>query len=63
MKRALTLKKEVLTELTNDELVTVVGGADASAKLNICTVLSLDLGCGFPTCGPRCTGTSDPLTK
>lgn len=61
MKRNLALHKEVLAELTADELNAVVGGQYSLGQ--ICTdQISLKAECGRPTCGPGCTGRSDPLT-
>lgn len=61
MKRTLRLKKDVLTELTTDELGAVVGGADTVKTY--CELLSIDATCGRPTCGRNCTAVSDPVTK
>jgi hypothetical protein len=60
--RALTLKKEVLAELTPDELRSVVAGdLQAISDPNpVCVAISLspNTGCTSPTCGPGCTGRS-----
>jgi len=63
VKRTLRLSREVLSELTNDDLRAVNGGAQTQG--DVCIVLSLDriTACGSPTCGRTCTGTSDPVTK
>lgn len=61
MKRTLHLKKDILTELTTDELASVDGGAQTGAGL--CYQLSLDATCGRPSCGRNCTAISDPVTK
>jgi hypothetical protein len=62
MKRSLRLSREVLSELTTDDL-RAVNGAAAQTNGDLCVALSLDLTCGRPTCGRNCTGRSDPLTK
>lgn len=59
MRRTLTLKKDVLTELTaltDGDLGAVAGGVPTGK--DICAVLTLEVGCGAPTCGRGCTGTS-----
>lgn len=56
MNRSLSLKKEVLTELTHDELGEVHGAA--MSVLAGCVDLSLKAACGIPTCGYTCTNTS-----
>ena len=63
MKRTLRLAKEVLGEITTEELRDVVGAAQTQG--DVCLVLSLNdlTRCGRPTCGQTCTGTSDPQTK
>ena len=60
MRRTLSLRKDVLTELTADELTAVAGGATVK---DLCGPLSFAEGCQYPTCGPGCTGKSDPLLK
>lgn len=60
MQRTLSLRKDVLTELTAAELTAVAGGATLK---NLCGPLSFAEGCVRPTCGPGCTGVSDPLTR
>jgi hypothetical protein len=60
--RSLTLKKEVLAELTPDELRSVVAGdLQAISDPNpVCAAISLSPagGCLNLTCGPGCTGRS-----
>jgi hypothetical protein len=62
MDRKLTLKKEVLAELTPDEQRAVVAGdLPAISDPNpVCVAISLspDGGCLNLTCGPGCTGRS-----
>lgn len=61
MKRRLFLSKDVLAELSTDELHEVAGAA-ATIK-DLCGPLSFAPGCVRPTCGPGCTAVSDPVTK
>ena len=61
MQRTLSLRKDVLTELTPDELTAVAGGTPTVQ--NLCRPLSLDDVCTRPTCGPGCTGVSDPVKR
>ncbi|HEU0129831.1 MAG TPA: hypothetical protein VFQ85_02430 [Mycobacteriales bacterium] len=60
--RRLVLKKEVLTQLSADELGSVVAGVPqaATAGAQLCDVLSLppQAGCGSPSCNQYCTGRS-----
>jgi hypothetical protein len=60
--RTLLLKKEVLAELTTDELRSVVAGdtTGLSDRLAVCQKISLAVGgdCLRPTCGPGCTAQS-----
>ena len=63
MKRTLRLTKEVLAELTTDELRSIIGGETTGAlsiKLAICQQISAAVGgdCLRPTCGPGCTARS-----
>ena len=63
MPRKLELKKEILAELTPDELNAVNAGVPTqvlSYNLAICAALSLNelTGCLVYTCGNGCTGTS-----
>jgi hypothetical protein len=61
-KRSLILKKEILAELTTDELRGVRAGQvqDLSNNVRICQAISVlpnDV-CLNATCGPGCTGRS-----
>jgi hypothetical protein len=61
MARKLTLKKEILAELTADELRAVVAGdvQVISQNARVCQAISLDpLGTCSPTCGDGCTNRS-----
>lgn len=57
MKRSLSLKKDVLAELSADDLAAVDGGA--ASILGGCVDLSFRADCGgIPTCNYMCTNTS-----
>lgn len=56
MTRRLGLKKEVLNELTTEELGSVAGGA--VSLFGWCIDVSVRTECGIPTCGYTCTNTS-----
>ena len=63
MARKLILKKEILAELSPDELASINGGAPTqilTKDLAICAAISLEPndGCLNLTCGPGCTGRS-----
>ena len=55
MRRTLALQREVLAELTTDELAAVAGAA--ASVLDGCAVSVKNL-CNVPTCGNTCTNTS-----
>ena len=58
--RTLTLRKDTLTELTNDELARVAGGSADISGLPCQTTESLGLSCGctgyYPSIFDPCTG-------
>ena len=66
MERKLVLKKEILAELTPDELRSINAGEPTQVLTNnlpICAAISLNPlgGCLNLTCGPGCTGRSTVL--
>lgn len=57
-RKRLLLKKEILAQLTPDQLAQIEGGAATAGGL--CAQLSIDFAatCLGPTCGPGCTARS-----
>ena len=62
-RKPLLLKKEVLAQLTSEQLAQIEGGAQTNGGL--CAQLSIDFAgtCLGPTCGPGCTARSQITTE